>query len=151
MQKENPERSHKKRILEIPLDMGQENDTSREGRGRTGGRGASGCGGHGRIASATVPCEESEQGACKDLKGHILTIGSGNKGKDGEMLRTSKEKMATYIGTKFGDDAAQEWTSKKCAIIPEPAYSEAILDRHAERVKATKDRVNCSAVSNRKV
>jgi hypothetical protein len=29
------------------------------------------------------------------------------------MLQTLKEKMATYIGTKFGDNAAQEWTSEK--------------------------------------
>jgi hypothetical protein len=50
--------------------------------------------------------------------------------------------MATYIGTKYGDDAVQEWTSEKGTILPEPAYSKAILDRHAERVKATKDRVN---------
>jgi hypothetical protein len=76
------------------------------------------------------------------MQGHIFTIGSGNKGKDGDMLRTSKEKMATSIGTKYGDDAAQEWTSKKRINLPEPAYSKAILDRHAERVKATKDRVN---------
>jgi hypothetical protein len=60
-----------------------------------------------------VPCKALEQGACKDLKGHIFTIGSRNKGKDKDMLQTSEEKMATYIGTKFGDDAAQEWTSKK--------------------------------------
>jgi hypothetical protein len=45
----------------------------------------------------------SEAGACKDLEGHMCTIGSGNKGKDGDMLRTSMEKMGTYIGTKFGD------------------------------------------------
>ena len=58
------------------------------------------------------------------------------------MLCTSKEKMATYIGTKYSDDAAQEWTSEKRAILPKPAYSKAILDRHAERVKAAKNRVN---------
>jgi hypothetical protein len=55
------------------------------------------------------------------------------------MLRTSKEKMATYIGTKYGDDADQKWTSKKRANLPEPNYSKAILDRHAERVQVTKD------------
>jgi hypothetical protein len=48
-----------------------------------------------------------------ELESHIFTIGSGNKGKDGDMLRTSMEKMATYIGTKFGDEAAQEWISSK--------------------------------------
>ena len=98
MQKEDPERFHEKRIREIPLDMGQGNDASRGGHSRTGGRGASGRGGQGRSASVTVPRKASEQGACKDLEGHIFTIGSGNKGKDGDMLCTSKEKMATYIG-----------------------------------------------------
>ncbi len=108
MQKEDPERSHEKRICEIPLNMGRGNDPGRRGRSMTGGRGASGRGGCGRNALATMPCKALEQGACKDLEGHIFTIGSGNKGKDGDMLRTSKEKMATYIGTKYGDNAAQE-------------------------------------------
>ena len=43
--------------------------------------------------------------ACKDLKGNVFTIRSGNKGKDGDMLHTSKEKLALYIGTNYGDDA----------------------------------------------
>ncbi len=70
MRKEDPERSHEKRIREIPLDMGQGNDAGRVGHGRTGGRGASGRGGCGRSALATVPRKASEQGACKDLEGH---------------------------------------------------------------------------------
>jgi hypothetical protein len=86
--------------------MGQGNNAGHGGRSRTGGRGASGRGDCGRNALATMPCKALEQGACKDLEGHIFTIGSGNKGKDGDMLCTSKEKMATYIGTKYGDDAA---------------------------------------------
>jgi hypothetical protein len=57
------------------------------------------------------------------------------------MLRTSMEKMATYIGTKFGDEAAQEWISCKKIVLSEPTGSQAIKDRHAARVKATKDRI----------
>jgi hypothetical protein len=57
------------------------------------------------------------------------------------MLRTSMEKMATYIGNKFGDEAAQEWISGKRISPPEPAHLQAILDRHAARVKATKERI----------
>jgi hypothetical protein len=55
-----------------------------------------------------MPRKASEVGACKDLEGHIFTIGSGNKGKDGDMLQTSMEKMTAYIGTKYGNEAAQE-------------------------------------------
>jgi hypothetical protein len=60
-----------------------------------------------------MPRKASEVGACKDLDGHIFTIGLENKGKDGNMLCTSMEKMTTYIVTKYGDEAAQEWTSRK--------------------------------------
>jgi hypothetical protein len=90
------------------------------GKGRRDGRGR---GGQGRGTSGTVPRKASEVGACKEFEGHIFTIGSGNKGKDGDMMRTTIDKMATYIGTKFGDDAAQEWVSNKKTIMPEPTYS----------------------------
>ncbi len=79
-----------------------------------------------------MPRKASELGACKDLKGHIFTIGSGNKGKDGNMRCTSKEMMATYNETKYGDDAAQEWTSKNCIVLAEPTNSLAIETRHTE-------------------
>ncbi len=51
-------------------------------------------GGQDRNTSSNVPRKVSELRACKDLEGHIFTIGSGNKGKDEDMLCTSKEKMA---------------------------------------------------------
>ncbi len=66
------------------------------------------------------------------------------------MMRTSIKKMATYIGSKFGDDEAQEWVSKKKTILPEPTYSQAILDRHAQRVRATKDRMKLRGLAAEK-
>jgi hypothetical protein len=121
--------------------MDRDTNAGRAGRGGSSVCGGSGQGGCGIGASATVPRKASEVGACKDLERHIFTIGSGNKGKDGDMLRTSMEKMATYIDTKYGNEAAQEWTSRKKIILSEPAYSQAIRDRHAARVKATKERI----------
>ncbi len=88
-----------------------------------------------------MPRKASKVGACKDLEGHIFTIGLGNKGKDGNMLRTSMEKVTTYIGTKYGNEAAQEWTSRKKINLLEPAYSQAIWDRHAARVRATREQI----------
>ncbi len=78
------------------------------------GRGGGGRGGHGvrfpkRKEPSSLPRKSGEVGACKDLKGNVVTIRSGNKGKDGGMLHTSKEKLALYIGTNYGDDACQEW------------------------------------------
>jgi len=51
------------------------------------------------------------------------------------------EKMATYIGTKYGNEAAQEWTSGKKITLSEPAYSQAIRDRHVARVKVTREQI----------
>ncbi len=112
---ERPFDEHEKRIVaiprkenpRIPLDMGRDTIAGRTGRGGKSGCGGRGRGGRGRGANATVPCRP------------IFTIGSGNKGKDGDMLR-SMEKMATYIGTKFGDKAAQEWISGKKIVPTDP-------------------------------
>ena len=86
-----------------------------------------------------MPHKASEVGACKDLEGHIFTISSGNKGKDGDMLCTFAKKIATHISTKFGNSAAQEWTRGTQTVLPELAYLPFIPARHAERVKATRD------------
>ncbi len=51
------------------------------------------------------------------------------------------EKMATYIGTKYGNEAAQEWTSRKKITLSEPSHSQVIRDRHAARVKATREQI----------
>jgi hypothetical protein len=106
--------------------------------GRRGGRG-------GRFPKQnkpeTLPCKSGEVGACKDLKGNVFTIGSGNKGKDGDMLHTSKEKLALYIGTNYGDDACQEWLSEKQLVLQAPIYPDSVLARHAVREKAVIDRV----------
>ena len=73
------------------------------------GRGGGGRGGRGgrfpKCNKAPTPRKTGEVGACKDLEGNVFTIGSGNKGKDGDLLQTSKEKLALYIGTNYGDDA----------------------------------------------
>jgi hypothetical protein len=83
-----------------------------------GGCGSGGRGGRGgrfpkQNKPGTLPCKSGEVGACKDLEGNVFTIRSGKKGKDGDMLRTPKEKLALYFGTNYGDDACQEWFSEK--------------------------------------
>ncbi len=58
--------------------------------------------------AAAVP-EEGIRGWClQRFRGTYFYIGSVNKGKDGDMLRTSMGKMTTYISTKYGNEAAQE-------------------------------------------
>ena len=46
------------------------------------------------------------------------------------------------IGTKYVNEAAQEWTSRKKITLSEPGYSQAIQDRHATRVKAPESKLS---------
>jgi hypothetical protein len=57
------------------------------------------------------------------------------------MLCTSKEKLALYIGTNFGDDACQEWVSEKQLVLREPTYPAAVLTRHQTCVQAVSNQV----------
>ena len=113
------------------------------GRAGCGGGGRGGRGGRfpKRNEPSSLPHKGGEVGACKDLEGNVFTIGSGNKGKDGDMLRTSKEKLALYIGTDYGDDACQEWLSAKQLVLQEPTYPDAVPARHRLRKIAMTDRV----------
>ena len=71
------------------------------------GRGRGGRGGHGgklpkqNKPGNLLPRKGDEIRACKDLEGNVFTIGSDNKGKDGDMLRTPKDKLALCIGTIY--------------------------------------------------
>jgi hypothetical protein len=89
----------------------------------------------------SLPCKSGEVGACKNLEQNVFIIGSGNKEKDGDLLRTSKEKLALYIGTNYGDDACQEWQSEKQLVLQEPTYPDSVLTRHAVQEKAVIKRV----------
>jgi hypothetical protein len=71
--------------------------------GRAGHSGSGRGGREGRFPirkePSSLPCKGGEVGACNYLEENVFTIGTGNKGKDGDMLSTSKEKLALYIGT----------------------------------------------------
>jgi hypothetical protein len=119
------------------------------------GRGGGGRGGHGgrfpkRNEPSSLPCKGGEVRACKDLEGNVFTIGSGNKGKDGDILCTSKEKSALYIGTNYGDDACQKWLSEKQLVLQEPTYPDAVLARHRLCKIAVTNRVTKMITSQEK-
>ena len=62
--------------------MARESTAGRVGCGG-GGRGGQG-GRFPKCNEASAPRKTGEVGACKDLDGKVFTIGSGNKGKDGD-------------------------------------------------------------------
>jgi len=86
------------------------------GKGRGGGgrgRGSAGRrkGGRKSRDSANPSRRAGETGACEALGNHIFTINSGNKARDGDTLRTTKEAMVTYIGTHYGEDTSKEFAT----------------------------------------
>ena len=122
--------------------------------GRAGCNGG-GRGGHGgkfpkQNELGTLPRKDGEVGACKDLEGNVFTIGSGNKGKDGDMLHSSKDKLALYIGTTYGDYACQEWLSEKQLVLLEPTYPDGVLARHTILAQAVTARVTKMVTSLQK-
>jgi hypothetical protein len=56
------------------------------------------------------------------------------------MLRTSKDKLALFIGTTYGDDACQEWLSEKQLVLLEPTYPDAVPARHTIPAQAVNAR-----------
>ena len=84
------------------------------GAGKSGGGrgdGLTGCGkGRSSSRNLAIPTERAgEVGACAALGSHIFTISLGNKAQDGDTLCMTKEAMATYIGTNFGEDTSKEF------------------------------------------
>jgi hypothetical protein len=72
----------------------------------------------------------------------------GTKEKNGDLLRTSKEKLALYIGTNYWDDACQEWQSEKQLVLQEPTYPDSsVLVKHAVREKAVTKQVTTMVTS----
>ena len=70
-----------------------------------------------------------KMGLCKDLEGHIFNYGIGNAAN---LLRTTQEEIAQYMGTKYSKDIEKELKNKITVTLPAPTYSSAIMLRHQE-------------------
>ena len=68
-------------------------------------------------------------GLCKELENHILDYGVTNAI---DLMCTTQEKIAQYVGIKYGEDIAIKLSNKIKMIIPLPVYSAAIMLRHQE-------------------
>jgi hypothetical protein len=92
-----------------------------------GGRGHGGCGGHtgrgpgggrgnaytgGRVKTTKV-------GLCKDLEGNMFDFGTTFAADQMQILQ---EKIAQYIGAKYGEDIANELQNKTRIVLSAPAY-----------------------------
>jgi hypothetical protein len=115
---------------------------ARSGGGRGSGSAGRGKGGRKPKDSAALPRRSGEVGACAALGTHIFTISSGNKARDGDTLRTTKEAMITYIGTQYGEETSKEFATGILTVLTVPPQDSAITNRHAIRVAAHQLRLN---------
>ena len=79
-----------------------------------------------KLGNPTVPRRAGEVGACAALGNHIFTVSSGNKARDGDTLRTTKEAMVTYLGTTLGEETSKEFATGVTTVLtlpPQDPYS----------------------------
>jgi hypothetical protein len=86
------------------------------GRGPGGGRGSSYSGGKAKTTKVDL---------CKDLEGNIIDFGTTSAA---DLMRITQEKIAQYIGAKYGEDIANELQNKtKVATLPRHALRIALV------------------------
>jgi hypothetical protein len=56
-----------------------------------------------------LPKRSGEVGACAELGSNMFTLGKDSKAKDANQLCKTTDTMAFYIGTKYGEESAQEF------------------------------------------
>ena len=73
---------------------------------------------------------------CSALGHHIFDY--GQKGS-ADLVKTTLEAIIKYVGTNFGPDIANELRNRTAYNIPEPEYSQAVLDAHAQAEQTRQD------------
>ena len=96
-------------------------------RGRAGGRfNPSGRGG--RSASMNNNNSSNNRtGLTKELEGHIFDFGTANSA---DKMKTTQEKIADYVGIKYGDDVANELINRVTVVLAPPKYPAEATKRH---------------------
>jgi len=117
------------------------------GAGRGNGSAGRGKGGRKPKDSAAPTRRDGEVGACDALGNHIFTISLGNKARDGDTLRASKEAMITYIGPHYGEDTSKEFARGVLTVLNIPPQDQAIITRHALRVSAHQTQLSAKIVN----
>jgi hypothetical protein len=101
------------------------------GHGRCGGRADRGPGGSRGNAYTSGRVKTTKVGLCKDLEGNVFDFGTTSAA---DQMRISQEKIAQYIGAKYGEDIAKELQNKTRIVLSAPAYPSTTMTRHALRI-----------------
>ncbi len=66
-------------------------------------------------------------GLCKDLEGNVFNFGTTSAADQMQILQ---EKIAQYIGAKYGEDIANKLQNKTRIVLSAPAYPNTTMTRH---------------------
>jgi hypothetical protein len=123
---------------------GRGKNAGRNGHGAANGQGN----GHGLGAGYTSKPKTAKVGLCKELESNIFDYRVSNAT---DLMRTTQEKIAQYVGIKYGEDIANELTNKTTVTVAPPVYSLAILLRHQEWENVRKKQKNVKTALNAKL
>ena len=101
---------------------GQGRNGGRGGR-NTGGRECSGGRGTGRTSSTTTT-KSALKGLCAELEGNVFDIGQQTSE---DLLRMTLEKLIQYVGTKYGEDIADELKTRQVSTTAIPQHTTEVL------------------------
>ncbi len=87
------------------------------GRGGCGGRAGRGPGGGRGNAYTSSRVKTMKVGLCKDLKGNVFDFGTTSAA---DQMWITQEKIAQYIGAKYGEDIANELQNKTRIVFSAP-------------------------------
>ena len=113
--------------------------------GRSGGRNPGGRGRGGRNAgrssttTTTTTTKSAQKGLCAELEGNVFDIGQR---ASADLLRTTLEKVIQFVGTKYGEDIADEIESRTLSTLAAPQHTAEVLRKHAAKTTLKRTQQN---------
>jgi hypothetical protein len=94
------------------------------GRGGCGGRAGRGPGGGRGKAYTGGRVKTTKVGLCKDLEGSVFNFGTTSAA---DQMRILQEKIAQYIGAKYGEGIANKLQIKTRIVLSAPGYPSTMM------------------------
>jgi len=114
--------------------------TGKSGRGRGRNPGGRGRGGKNAVRSSTTTTTKSTQkGLCAELEGNVFDIGQR---ASADLHRTTLEKVIQFVGTKYGEDIADEIESQTLSTLAAPQHTAEVLRKHAAKTTLKRTQQN---------
>jgi hypothetical protein len=98
------------------------------GHGGRGGRASRGPGGGRSNAYTGGRVKTTKVGLCKDPEGNVFNFGTTSAA---DQIRILQEKIAQYIGAKYGEDIANKLQNKTRIVLSVPLYPSTTMTQHA--------------------